>query len=92
MTKKEKLYQAYYQPHRLWTDNKAIKELHKILPMSKKYTKSWLAKQALWQVYISPVKEINHPHYDVVKPNEQHQFDLVHMSHNVLKETRTGVS
>ena len=35
MTGEEKLSQAYYQPHRLWTGNKAIKELHKITPMSK---------------------------------------------------------
>ena len=49
MTDEEKLYQAYYQPDRLWTGNKAIKELHKITSMSKKDIKSWLAKQALWQ-------------------------------------------
>ena len=44
MTDEEKLYQAYYQPDRLWTGNKAIKELHKITSMSKKDIKSWLAK------------------------------------------------
>ena len=38
--------------------------------MSKKDIKSWLAKQALWQVHIPPPKEIHHPHYDVTKPNE----------------------
>ena len=43
----EKLYQAYYEPDRLWTSNKAIKELHKITSMPEKYIKSWLAKQAL---------------------------------------------
>ena len=85
MTDEEKLYQAYYQPDRLWTGNKAIKELHKITSMSKKDIKSWLAKQALWQVHIPPPKEINHPHYDVTKPNEQHQFDLVHMPHNFFE-------
>ena len=31
----EKLYQAYYGSDRLWTDGKAIKELHKITSMSK---------------------------------------------------------
>ena len=36
MTDEEKLYQAYYQADRLWTGNKAIKELHKITSMSKK--------------------------------------------------------
>ena len=85
MTDKEKLYQAYYQPDRLWTGNKAIKELHKITSMSKKDIKSWLAKQALWQVHIPPPKEINHPHYDITKPNEQHQFDILYMPHNLFE-------
>ena len=35
MTDEEKLYQAYYEPDRLWTGGKAIKEL-KIMSMSKK--------------------------------------------------------
>ena len=85
MTGEEKLSQAYYQPDRLWTGNKAIKELHKITSMSKKDIKSWLAKQALWQVHIPPPNEMHHPHYAVTKPNEQHQFDLVHMPHNVFE-------
>ena len=33
MRDKEKLYQAYYQADRLWTGNKAVKELHRIMPM-----------------------------------------------------------
>ena len=82
MTEKEKLYQAYYEPDRLWTGGKAIKELHKITSMSKKDIKSWLAKQALWQDHIPPPKEIHNPHYYVTKSNEQHQFDLLYMSHN----------
>ena len=45
MTDKEKLYQAYYQPDRLWTGGNAIKELHKITSMSKKISKPWLAKK-----------------------------------------------
>ena len=44
MTDEEKLYQAYYEPDRLWTGGKTIKELHKITSMSKKDIKSWLAK------------------------------------------------
>ena len=69
----EKLYQTYYEPDCLWTGDKAIKELHKITSMLKKDIKSWLAKQALWQVHIPPPKERHHPHYDDTKPNEQHQ-------------------
>ena len=32
---------------------------------------------------VSYPKEINHPHYDVTKPNEQNLFDLLYMPHNV---------
>ena len=47
--------------------------------------KPWLAKQALWQLYIPPPREINHPHYDVTRPNEQHQFDLLYVPHNIFE-------
>ena len=50
--------------------------------MLRKNSSLWLAKQALWQIHILPPKEINHPHYDVTKPNEQHKFDLLYMPHN----------
>ena len=85
MRDKEKLYGAYYQFDRLWTCGKAIKELHNITSMSKKDIKSWLAKQTLWQVHIPAPKEIHHPHYDVTRPSEQHQFDLLYISHNLLE-------
>ena len=85
MTDEEKLSQAYHQSDRLWTGNKAINELDKITSMLKKDIKSWLAKQALCQVHIPPPKEINHPHFDVTRPNEQHQFDVVHMPHNFFE-------
>ena len=59
MTDEEKLYQAYYQPDSLWTDGKAIKDLHKIKSISRKNIGLWLAKQALWQVHITLPKEIH---------------------------------
>ena len=85
MTDEEKLYQAYYQPDCPWTGNNAIKELHKITSMPKKDIKSWLARQAFWQVHIPPPKVKDHPHYDVTKPNEQHQFDILYMPRNVFE-------
>ena len=81
----EKIHEAYYEPNRLWTGGKAIKELQTIMSIPKKDIKSWLAKQTLWQVHIPPAKKIHHPHYDVTKPNEQHHFDLLYMPHNVFE-------
>ena len=86
MADKEKLYgAAYYQPDPLWTCGKTVKQLDKITSLSKKDVKSRFAKQALWQVHIPSPKEIHHPHYDVTKPNEQHQFDLLYMPHNLFE-------
>ena len=53
--------------------------------MPEKYIKSWFAKQALWEVYIPPPREIHHTYYDVTKPNEQHQFDLLYIPHNLFE-------
>ena len=53
------------------------------MSMPKKDSKSWLAKQALLQVHIPP--QTHHPHYDVIKSNEQHQFDLLYMPHNLFQ-------
>ena len=60
--KDQKLNEANYQPDHFWTGSKKIKELHKITSISKKDVRSWLAKQALWQVHIQPSKEINRSH------------------------------
>ena len=54
----EKLYQVHYQADRLWTGGNEIKELHKITPVSKEDIRSWLPKQALWQVHIAAPKKI----------------------------------
>ena len=70
MTRKEKLCLADYQLGRLWTDGKAIKELHKITSMPRKDSKSWLAKQVFWQVHVPAPKEINPPHCNLTKFNE----------------------
>ena len=67
----EKLNEAYYQPGHLWTDGKAVRQLHTITSVPKKDVKPWLAKQTIRQVHIPRPKEINHPYCDVTKPNEQ---------------------
>ena len=37
------------------------------------------------QVYIPPLKEINHPHYNETKPNEQHHYNLFYIPHNAFE-------
>ena len=55
------------------------------MSIPRKDGRSWLSKSALWEVDIPPPKEINYLHYDVEKPNEQHQFDLLYLSHTVFE-------
>ena len=74
----KKLNEAYYLLNHLCTVGKAIRELHQIMSIPKKDVKPWVVvKQGLWQVYIPTPKERNHPHFNVTKPNEQRQFDLL---------------
>ena len=83
----ENFAEVYYKPEHLWTGNKAIRKLHKETGSSKKDTKSWLAKQAFCQVHIPSPKSINHPHYEITKPNEMHQFDVLYVPSDVVYGT-----
>ena len=69
----------YCQPNHLWKGQKAIKKLKDLNKEKLKVDKQWLLKQAFWQVHLLPSKHINRPHYEVMIPNEMHQFDLLYM-------------
>ena len=47
-----------------------------------------LSQTGAWASSLPPLKEINHPYYDVTIPNEQHQFNLLYMPH-ILFEGNT---
>ena len=83
----EKFAKVYYQREHLWTGNKAIRKRHQETGLSKKDARSWLAKQAYWQVHIPDPKSINHLHYEITKPNETHQFDILYVPSDVVYGT-----
>ena len=92
----EELSDVYYQPNNLWRGSRAIGKLHKLTGLPSKAIRSWLTKQALWQVYIPVPKHVDQPHFTVKVPNQQHQFDMLHMPHdkfqgNTYKYILTGV-
>ena len=76
------MQKIYYQPENLWKGRKAIIELRKATGLSVKKVKTWLAKQALWQVHIPPPKKIDHPHFYVTNVNQIHQADLLYLPHD----------
>ena len=74
----------YYQPSHLWKGQKAVKKLKELSKAKPKVIKQWLLKQAFWQVHLPPPKRVDRPHYEVMIPNEMHQFDLLYMPSDTL--------
>ena len=74
----------YYQPNHLWKGQKAIRKLKEYSKGKPKVVKQWLSKQAFWQVHLPAPKHIDRPHYQVMIPNEMHQFDLLYMPLDTL--------
>ena len=72
----------YYQPNHLWKGQKAIKKLRELSEEKPKTVKQWLSKQAFW--HSPPPKRVDRPHYQVMIPNEMHQFDLLYMPSDTL--------
>ena len=80
----KKMDKIYYQPNHLWKGQKAIKKLKEPSKENPKVVKQWLSQQAFWKVHLPPRKCIDRPHYQVMIPNEMHQFDLLYMPSDML--------
>jgi len=78
----EKLQEIYYQTENLWTGRKAIKLLQTESGEPSKIVKTWLSKQALWQVHLPKPKKIDYAHFYVTKTNKIHQADLLYLPHD----------
>ena len=74
----------YYQLNHLWKGQKAVKKLKELSGEKPKTVKQWLSRQAFWQVHLPAPKYIDRPHYEVIVPNEMHQFELLYMPSDTL--------
>ena len=74
----DKLQDIYFQPSHMWKGQKAIKNLRDLSKVRPKVIKQWLSKQAFWQVHLPAPKHVDRPHYEMMIPNEMHQFDLLY--------------
>ena len=79
---KKRLSNIYYSPKGYWKGHSAIQKLSKISGVSNDIVKTWIEKQAVWQVYLPAPKNIPRPKFDVTKPNEVHQADLLFLPHD----------
>ena len=86
VTKMDKLQDIYYQPNHFWKGQSAVRELRELSKEKPSVIKQWLSRQAIWQVHLPPLKHVNRPHYQVMIPNQMHQFDLLYMPSNTLYE------
>ena len=74
----------YYQPNHLWKGKKAIRKLKEYSKEKPKAIKQWLSQQAFWQVHLPVLTCTDRPHYQVMIPNEMHQFDLLYMPSDTI--------
>ena len=79
-----KLSKIYYSPRGYWKGLAAVKKLAAAARVSEEVAKQWLAKQALWQIYLPPPRYIPRPKFDVSRPNAVHQADLLFLPHDKL--------
>ena len=61
-----------------------MKKLATAARVSEEVAKKWLAKQALWQIYLPAPRYIPRPKFDVSLPNAVHQADLLFLPHDKL--------
>ena len=78
----KKLEKIYYSPKGYWRGYSAIKRVSTVAGVSEEEAKSWLKKQAMWQIYLPAPSYIPRPTFDVFVPNEVHQADLLFLPHD----------
>ena len=79
-----KLWKIYYSPRGYWKGLAAVKKLATTARVLEEVAKKWLAKQALWQIYLPGPRYIPRPKFDVSSPNAVHQADLLFLPHDKL--------
>ena len=75
---------VYYSAKGYWKGYAAIEKLSQEAGVSENMAKEWLAKQALWQIYLYPPEYIPRPRWVVSKPNQVHQADLLFLPHDTI--------
>ena len=75
-----KLASIYYSPQGYWKGLAAIKNLSATAKVTEQQAKDWLKKQTIWKISACS-KHIPRRKFDVSKPNEARQADLLFLPH-----------
>ncbi len=78
----------YCSPRGYWKGKAAITKLAKAAKVSRSVAAVWLARQAIWQIFLNPPKRIQYAHFDVTVPTEVHQADILFLPHDTIKTGR----
>ena len=78
--------EIYYSPNGYWKGYNAIDKLAKAGGVSKQEAREFLRIQPIWQIYLPAPTYIPRPKFDVYKPNEVHQADLLYLPHDSVKK------
>ena len=80
-----RLASIYYSPKGYWKDIAALQNLSATAKVSENVARGWLKKQAIWQIYLHAPQHIPRPKFDIAKPNEVHQADLLFLPHDKVR-------
>ena len=84
-----KLSKIYYSPKGYWKGLATVKKLAAATKVGEDVAKRWLAKHALWRIYLPAPRYIPRPKFDVYSSNAVHQADLLFcLMTNSLMEKR----
>ena len=78
----------YYSPKDYWKGIAAIQNLSATAKVSENVARGWLKKQAIWQIYLTALRDIPQPTFDIATPNEVHQAYLLFLPHDRLPRGR----
>ena len=85
---KKKLATVYYSPRGYWKGEGAVEKLTKETRVPEKEVRSWLSRQALWQLYLPPPQTIPRPtsvNSNDATPNDMHEADLLFLPHDTIR-------
>jgi hypothetical protein len=77
----------YYSPQGFWRGKSAINKLASSAHVSKETAKTFLKKQAIWQIYLPAPKYTPRAKFDIPYPNNTHQADLLFLPHDKVRRT-----
>ena len=80
----KKLQNIYYSPRGYWKGVAPIRNLATVARVSEDVPRTWLKKQAVWQIYLPASRYVSWPKFDVSEPNEANQANLRFLPHDCV--------